>query len=69
MRTLALDDRERAVAVRLLADFLDGYERAIPAPRIMPAHEATARLLHARATQRASANETGLPAGMVIGRR
>jgi aromatic-L-amino-acid/L-tryptophan decarboxylase len=36
MRTLALDDRERAAAGRLLADFLDGYERAIPAPRIVP---------------------------------
>jgi hypothetical protein len=36
MRTLALDDRERTVASRLLAAFLDGYERAIPAPRIVP---------------------------------
>jgi aromatic-L-amino-acid/L-tryptophan decarboxylase len=36
MRTLALDNRERAAADRLLAEFLDGYERAIPAPRIVP---------------------------------
>jgi aromatic-L-amino-acid/L-tryptophan decarboxylase len=36
MRTLALNDRERAAADRLLAELLDGYERAIPAPRIVP---------------------------------
>jgi aromatic-L-amino-acid/L-tryptophan decarboxylase len=49
MRTLSLDDRERAVAGRLLADFLDGYERAIPARRIVPEvdREWLAALLHA----------------------
>jgi aromatic-L-amino-acid/L-tryptophan decarboxylase len=49
MRNLALDDRERAVAGRLLADFLDGYELAIPAPRIVPDvdREALSALLEA----------------------
>jgi aromatic-L-amino-acid/L-tryptophan decarboxylase len=36
MRTLSLDRCERAAAGRLLARFLDDYERSIPAPRIVP---------------------------------
>jgi aromatic-L-amino-acid/L-tryptophan decarboxylase len=36
MRSLSLDDRERAVAGQLLVGFLDDYERSIPAPRIVP---------------------------------
>ena len=43
-------------------------ESAAGAWSILPADEATAQLWHGRAAQRGSANETGLAAGMVIGR-